>query len=87
MTNKLTQDFYLVHYNYFTNNATERGEGICYIATPTGHGIRKMDIDQVVLEVTIGLSNSSAGASVVVPTSISYLTSCSPDEFYASPAS
>lgn len=84
MTNKLTKDFYLVHYNYYTHDNTVRGEGICYISTPTGGGVRKTDIEDMITQVVAGLSNSSAGTAMVVPTSVSYLTSCSAEEFEGS---
>ena len=87
MTDKLTKDFYMVHYNYYTHDNTVRGEGICYISTPIGTGVRKADIEEMVSQVAVGLSNSSAGTAMVVPTSVNYLTSCSTEEFNASNSS
>lgn len=86
MTDKLVQDFYMLHYVYYFNAGTQRGEGNVYLATTTGAGVRKMDIDDTVDQIIIGLSNSMLEATdfVVVPTGVFYLTSCTSEEFHAS---
>lgn len=83
MTDKLTKDFYLMHYVYYFNEGTQRGEGNLYLATRTGAGVRRADIDGAIDQVTVGLKNNLEVDVVVVPTNISYLTSCSSEEFHA----
>ena len=85
MTNKMTQDFYMMHYVYYWNDGTQRGEGNLYLATPTGTGVRKVNIDEAIDHVVVGLQNNLGTGVVVVPTAISYLTSCSSEDFHYSP--
>lgn len=86
MTDKLVKDFYMLHYVYYFNAGTQRGEGNVYLATTTGTGVRKMDIDDTIDQIIVGLHNSSLDADdfVVVPTGVFYLTSCTSEEFHAS---
>lgn len=75
-------DFYLMHYVYFLSNGTERGEGNLYLATIAGSGVRKNNIENAKAHVKDGLKHLDVNV-VVVTTSISYLTSCTSEEFYA----
>lgn len=85
MTDKLVKDFYMMHYVYYWNDGTHRGEGNLYLQTTTGTGVRKADIDGAVDHVTVGLVNNlEASSVVVVPTGVFYLTSCTAEEFHAS---
>lgn len=82
MTDKLVKDFYMMHYVYYWNDGTNRGEGNLYLETQTGTGVRKEHIDGAIDHVTVGLVNNlGANSVVVVPTGIFYLTSCTPEEF------
>ena len=82
MTDKLNKDFYLMHYNYYFNDGQQKGEGTCYLMTDLGTGVRKKDIDGAINQVMIGLQNNLEVLVVVVPTAISYLTSCNSEDFY-----
>lgn len=82
MTDKLVKDFYMMHYVYYWNDGSNRGEGNLYLETQTGTGVRKEHIDGAIDHVTVGLVNNlGANSVVVVPTGIFYLTSCTPEEF------
>ena len=84
MTDKLTKDFYLMHYTYYFDNNTQRGEGNLYLEASTGAGLRKKDIDGAIDHILVGLENNLGTQVVVVTNGIYYLTSCSNEEFYAS---
>lgn len=85
MTDKLVKDFYLMHYVYYWNDGTHRGEGNLYLETQTGAGVRKENIDGAIDHVTVGLVNSlDTNNVVVVPTGVFYLTSCTTEEFHGS---
>ena len=79
----MTQDFYMMHYSYYFNGGTQKGEGNVYLATATGAGVRKADIDGATAQIFIGLQNNlEANDIVIVPTGVFYLTSCSTEEFH-----
>lgn len=77
------KDFYLMHYTYYFSSGTQKGEGTLYLAADQGSGIRKANIDGAVGEVRRGLTSLDPDV-VVVPNSISYLTTCTDEQFYAS---
>lgn len=85
MTDNLVKDFYLMHYVYYVNTGTQRGEGNLYLSTQTGSGVRKVDIEGAVDQVLIGLRNNLETSDVVVvPTGVFYLTSCTEEHFHSS---
>jgi len=83
MTNKSVKDFYLMHYVYYFYDGSQRGEGNLYLSTPTGTGVRKAEVELATNEAAVGLQNNLQTEVVVVVTNISYLTSCTEDEFNA----
>ncbi len=82
MTDETVKDFHLMHYVYFLSNATQRGEGNLYLASARGAGVRRSDIDNATEQVKAGLAHLDKDV-VVVPTSVSYLATCTSEEFNA----
>lgn len=83
MTDKTLKDFHMMHYVYYFSNSTQRGEGNLYLATAVRAGVRKADISNATEQVRLGLTHLSEDV-IVVPTSISYLGTCTTEEFNAS---
>lgn len=83
MTDKLVKDFHMMHYVYYFSNSTQRGEGNLYLSTATGAGVRRRDLDHAVAQIKAGMSHLGEDV-VVLPTSVSYLISCTTEEFNAS---
>ncbi len=75
------KDFYLMHYTYYFANSTEKGEGTLYLAATPGRGVRKADIEGAGVQVIEALSHLGSDV-IVVPNSISYLSTCTEEEFH-----
>lgn len=76
-------DFHLANYVYYFANATQKGEGTLYLATERGAGIRKANIDLAVETVRAGLEETMKAPVVVVLQTVSYLATCTKEEFEA----
>lgn len=78
-----TFDFYLANYVYYFSNGTQKGEGNLYLATNAGAGVRKANIDLARETVRSGLEETLETPVVVVIQTISYLATCTKEDFEA----
>lgn len=81
--NQEIYDFHLAHYVYYFANATQKGEGMLYLATEHQAGVRKANIDMAVEKVRLGLEEQLKTPVVVVLQNVSYLASCTKEAFEA----
>ena len=80
-TEQIVKDHFIMHYVYYFNNNQQKGEGFCYLSAQQGFGIRQADINGAVAGITKGLVANLKDNVVVVPTCISYLSTCPEEDF------
>lgn len=77
----MTKDFYHVHYHYYWNEGQSKGEGVAFLATIPGAGVKMQDINMLSNSIKKGMEEQLKTEISVVLTNFSFLSTCSEDEF------